>query len=89
MVDNKTLKVSLAQKLAGTTGGAAGGGGGSGGLQQSNLYVANLPKHYTKTELEQLFLPYGALLETKILLGVFMLLIVHLHVSFHILCLRS
>jgi hypothetical protein len=56
MVENKTLKVSLARTA-------------NPALQQANLYVANLPKHYTKTELEQMFLPYGSLIETKILLG--------------------
>lgn len=46
-------------------------GGGVPTMQQSNIYVAYLPKSYTKTELEQLFLPYGAVLDAKILLGLY------------------
>jgi ELAV/HuD family splicing factor len=54
-VENKQLKVSLARPA-------------SPSIQQANLYVAGLPKHYTKADLEQMFLPYGALIEAKILL---------------------
>ena len=59
MLENKTLKVSLARAA-------------NSSMQQANLYVANLPKHYTKSELEQMFLPYGSLLEAKILLGMYL-----------------
>jgi hypothetical protein len=73
MVDNKSLKVSLARAA-------------NPALTQANLYVANLPKHYTKTELEQMFLPYGQLLDTKVMLGVpqsnFILRYLPLHVTF-------
>lgn len=55
VVDNKTLKVSLARTATPQ-------------VQQANLYVANLPKYYTKTELEEMFQPYGQLIEAKILL---------------------
>lgn len=55
VVDNKTLKVSLARAATPQ-------------VQQANLYVANLPKYYTKTELEEMFQPYGQLIEAKILL---------------------
>jgi len=54
-VENKTLKVSLARPATPS-------------MQQANLYVANLPKHYSKTDLENMFLAYGPLIETKILL---------------------
>jgi len=54
-VENKVLKVSLARPA-------------SPSIQQANLYVANLPKHYTKADIEQMFVPYGPLIETKILL---------------------
>jgi len=54
-VENKQLKVSLARPA-------------SPSIQQANLYVAGLPKHYTKADLEQMFVPYGPLVETKILL---------------------
>jgi len=56
-VENKTIKVSLAHPIPGVT-----------GTEQANLYVANLPKHLTKIDLEQMFIPYGTLIETKILL---------------------
>jgi len=54
-VENKTLKVSLARAANPT-------------IVQANVYVANLPKHYTKADIEQMFIPYGPLIETKILL---------------------
>ncbi len=55
IVDNKTLKVSYARPGAVMT--------------PANIYVAGLPKLYSKTDLEQTFLPYGSIIETKILFG--------------------
>lgn len=55
IVENKTLKVSLARPA-------------NPSVQQANLYVANLPKHYSKADLETMFMNFGPIIETKILL---------------------
>lgn len=53
-VENKTIKVALARPPGENTKG-------------SNLYVRNLPMHYTETELRSLFESYGNLVQTRVL----------------------
>eukprot|EP01098_Paradermamoeba_levis_P000662 TRINITY_DN1074_c0_g1_i9.p1 TRINITY_DN1074_c0_g1~~TRINITY_DN1074_c0_g1_i9.p1 ORF type:complete len:152 (-),score=30.17 TRINITY_DN1074_c0_g1_i9:760-1215(-) len=54
-LDNKTLKVSLARPS-------------SQAIQHANLYVGNLDKHMTKLALDQIFAPYGRIIDSKILI---------------------
>lgn len=54
-IDNKNLKVAYARPAAGTT--------------QTNLYVANLDSKVTKEVLDQIFAPYGHVIDSKILFG--------------------
>ena len=51
---NKTIKVALARPPGENTRG-------------SNLYVRNVPLHYTETELQQLFESFGTLVQTRVL----------------------
>ena len=51
---NKTIKVALARPPGENTRG-------------SNLYVRNVPMHYTETELQQLFESFGTLVQTRVL----------------------
>ena len=53
-VENKTIKVALARPPGENTKG-------------SNLYVRNLPMHYTETELRQQFESFGTLVQTRVL----------------------
>ena len=53
-VVNKTIKVALARPPGENTKG-------------SNLYVRNVPPHYTETELQQLFESFGTLVQTRVL----------------------
>jgi RNA recognition motif-containing protein len=55
LVENKTLKVSYARPA-------------SRSIQHANLYVAQLDKGVTKADLDNIFSPYGTLIESKILL---------------------
>ena len=54
-IQSKTLKVSYARPS-------------SAAIKNANIYVANLPKQYSQTELEALFRPYGSIITSKILL---------------------
>jgi RNA recognition motif-containing protein len=53
-LENKTLKVSLAKAPQGVQ-------------TNTNVYIAGVPPHWTKEQLEMLFLPHGKLIDSRVL----------------------